>query len=177
VIRTIAVSLVFLALLAAAPAAAEFEPDSTGISDVPLTEEQEAAIAATVVRGLEDAWKEADVEAWRDLYWPDADCVDLQGGLLTDRAEILERQAALWSGIFKGSRIRMTIRRVRGLARTALLVETDNELTGYESLPSGVHARADGVLPMRESLMLSNRFGRWRVFSAHCTAVRDVPEK
>lgn len=176
-IRTIAVSLVFLALIAAAPAAAEFEPDSAGISDVPLTEEQQAAIAATVVRGLEDAWKQADVDAWRDLYWPDADCVDPQGGLLTGRAEILERQAALWSGIYKGSRMRMTIRRVRGLAPTVLLVETDTELTGYESLPPGVHARADGVLCMRESLVLRNRFGRWRVFFAQCTAVRDVPQK
>jgi uncharacterized protein (TIGR02246 family) len=175
VIRAIFCLLAFLGPLDAAPAAAEFEPDSAAMAEPVLTDDQEAAIADAVVRGLEKAWSEADVDAWRDLYWPDAECVSLQGGLLTDRSEILERQGALWSGIFKGSKMKMKIRRVRGLARTALLVETDNALTGYQSAPPGIRPRADGALAMRQSLVLTQRYGRWRVLSSHCTAVRTSP--
>jgi uncharacterized protein (TIGR02246 family) len=175
VIRAFLCLLAILGPLAAAPAAAEFEPDSAAMAAAPLTSEQEAAVAATVIRGLEKAWSDADVDAWRDLYWPDAACVNLQGGILTDRTEILERQGALWSGIFKGSTMKMKIRRVRGLARRVLLVETDNELTGYESAPPGIHPRTDGALAMRQSLVLVQRYGRWRVLSSQCTAVRTPP--
>lgn len=175
-IRATLALLALLGLLAAAPAAAEFEPDSAAMSAPPLTSEQEAAVAAAVVRGLEKAWSDADLDGWRDLHWPDAECVNLQGGLLTDRTEILERQGALWSGIFKGSTMRMKIRRVRGLARTVLLVETDDELTGYEAAPPGIHPRTDGALAMRQSLVLTQRYGRWRILSSQCTAVRTSPE-
>jgi uncharacterized protein (TIGR02246 family) len=157
------------------PAAAEFEPDSSGMSDAPLTVEQERAIADTLVNHLTAAWNGADVDEWIAQFWPDAESVTLRGELLSDRNEIRERQAALWTGIFKGSRVKISIRRVRGLGTAALLVLADMEITGYESLPAGIRARADGVLAAHASYALLNRFGRWRILSCQCTAVIPPP--
>lgn len=164
-------------LMAAPPAAAEFEPDSAGMSETPLTVEQERAIADTLVNRLTRAWDQADVDEWTAQFWPDAAAVTMRGEILTDRNEIRERQAALWSGIFKGSRIKASIRRVRGLGTAAVEVDADVEITGYASRPAGITARPDGALAARASLILLNRFGRWRILSAQGTAVRPAPER
>jgi len=157
------------------PAAAEFEPDSTGMLDVPLTMEQEHAIADSLVNRLTRAWDAADVDEWIGQFWPDATSVTLRGELLADRNEIRERQGALWTGILKGSRVKYSTRRVRGLGNAALLVEADMEITGYGSLPAGIRARADGTLAARTMITLLNRFGRWRILSCQETAVMGTP--
>ncbi|HEY7727219.1 MAG TPA: SgcJ/EcaC family oxidoreductase [Candidatus Eisenbacteria bacterium] len=178
-IRALAVPLALGLLLvvgpAARPAAAKFEPDSTGMLDVPLTFDQERAVADTLAANLTAAWNAADLDAWTACYWPDASSVTLRGGLMSDRKEIAERQAARWSGIFKGSRIRITVRRVRGLGNAALLVEADVAIRGYQSLPAGIRARADGALAARASYVLLNRFGRWRILHHQCTAEAEAP--
>ena len=167
-------------LLTAGPAvpraSAEFEPDSTGMLDVPLTMEQERAIADSLVSRLTRAWDAADVDEWIGQFWPDASSVTLRGELLADRNEIRERHAALWTGIFKGSRVAYSIRRVRGLGNAALLVEADMKVTGYVSLPVGIRSRTDGALEARTMFALLTRFGRWRILGSQCTAVMGAPQ-
>lgn len=158
------------------PATAEFEPDSTGMRDVPLTMEQEHAIADSLVQRLTRAWEAADVDDWTAEFWPDATSVTLRGELMADRNEIKERQGALWTGIFKGSRVQYSIRRVRGLGNAALLVEADMAVRGFRSLPAGIHGRADGTLAARATFTLLNRFGRWRILSCQSTAVMGTPQ-
>ena len=159
-------------LVAAPPAAAEFEPDSAGMSDTPLTVEQERAIADTLVNRLTRAWDQVDLDEWTAQFWPDAGAVTMSGEILTDRNEMRERVAALWSGIFKGARLKLSIRKVRGLGTAALEVDADAEIKNYASRPAGISARSDGALAARTTLILLNRFGRWRVFSSQSTPVR-----
>jgi uncharacterized protein (TIGR02246 family) len=173
------------ALLAglAAPARADVPPpihplplaDSVILDPTPLTPGEERAMAEEVVAGLTEAWNHGDGEAWASEYWADAEFINIMGSVLSGFDQIAARHQALFDGAFKGSRIRMKVRRVRSLGAAAILFDTDVELTGWKALPPGVKARPDGVLFTRMKHVLLNREGWWRLVASQNTDVKGPP--
>jgi uncharacterized protein (TIGR02246 family) len=137
----------------------------------------EAAISGLLARQAE-AWNAHDAQAWSAAFSEDAEFVNILGTLFQGRAQIEQRHAELFRGIFSQSRVTVTTRKVTSLGATAALAETVHELRGYERLPPGIRPTdADGTLRTRLKYVLVLTEVGWRIRSAQNTAVVPLPPR
>ena len=135
----------------------------------------QTAADASIRRALSQqaqAWNQHDARAWVADFAEDAEFVNIMGTLLQGRPEIERRHAEIFSGIFARTRVEVTVRQVRVLAKGAAIAETDYALRGYDRLPPGIRPTdADGALRTRMKYVWQLRAEGWRVVSAQNTAV------
>lgn len=140
----------------------------------PTSHEQlhgEAAIRELLAAQAE-SWNAHDARAWAVPFTDDADFVNIMGTLFSGRAQIEQRHAELFRGIFSKSRVTVTTRKVASLGATAALAETVHELRDYERLPPGIRPTdADGTLRTRLKYVLVLTRDGWRIRSAQNTAI------
>src|SRR5450631_4614408 len=135
--------------------------------------EAQAAADATV-HSFMDSWNRADGGAYGENYWPDAELVDPSGEIVDGRAAIAQEHVDLWAGIFKGSRIAATVRRVRRLDPNHVIVDFNTELSGIRELPSGSQNQgSNNVLRNHLKDILEKRNGQWKVLSAQNTFITE----
>jgi uncharacterized protein (TIGR02246 family) len=135
----------------------------------------EKAIVALLAKQAE-AWNAHDARAWVAPFTADAEFVNIRGTLFQGRAQIEQRHAELFRGVFSNSRVTVTTRKVVSLGPTAALAETVHELRGYERLPPGIAASdTDGTLRTRLKYVLLLTPDGWRIRSAQNTAVLPAP--
>ncbi len=124
------------------------------------------------------AWNEHDAHAWAISFTDDAEFVNIMGTLFQGRAQVEQRHAELFSGIFSKSRVTVTTRKVQSLGATAALAETVHELRDYERLPPGLRASdANGTLRTRLKYVLVLTPDGWRIRSAQNTAISPLPAR
>lgn len=135
----------------------------------------EKAIVALLAKQAE-AWNAHDARAWVAPFTADAEFVNILGTLFQGRAQIEQRHAELFHGVFSKSRVNVTTRKVVSLGPTAALAETVHELRDYQRLPPGIAASdTDGTLRTRLKYVLVLTPDGWRIRSAQNTAVLPVP--
>jgi uncharacterized protein (TIGR02246 family) len=135
----------------------------------------EAAIVALLAAQAQ-AWNAHDARAWVTPFTADADFVNIRGTLFQGRAQIEQRHAELFRGVFSKSRVTVTTRKVVSLGATAALAETVHELRDYERLPPGIApSDVDGTLRTRLKYVLVLNADGWRIRSAQNTAVLPTP--
>jgi uncharacterized protein (TIGR02246 family) len=138
-------------------------------------EEKEAAIRK-VIEAQVVAWNRGDAKAHA------ADCregilfTNILGATYDTCAAFEERHAVIFSTVFAGSRLSATVKGLRFPRPDVALVDLEHVLTGYESLPPGVRAAADGSLKTRMLQVLVEDAGRWRVAAYHNVDVKALPE-
>ena len=131
-----------------------------------------AAIAArAMVARFADSWNRADGAAYGENYWPDAELVDPSGVISLGKAAIVQEHVDLWAGMFKGSHVTGTVRRIRMLGPRFMMVDFDVELSGLRNLPPGSPADAAGVVRNHLKHVLERRHGVWKVLAAQNTFV------
>jgi uncharacterized protein (TIGR02246 family) len=161
-IRRSAIGLVLLSVLGCAPDGGE---QASG----------DKAIVALLAKQAE-AWNAHDARAWVAPFAEDAEFVNIRGTLFQGRAQIEQRHAELFHGVFSKSRVTVTTRKVVSLGATAALAETVHELRDYERLPPGIPASdTDGTLRTRLKYVLGLTADGWRIRSAQNTAVLPAP--
>jgi uncharacterized protein (TIGR02246 family) len=151
-----------LGLLAAAPAAAQGDP--------PVPKEARLAAQAMVARFV-DSWNHADGAAYGENYWPEAELVDPSGVISHGQAAVVQEHVDLWAGIFKGSHIQGTVRRIRMLGPTFMMVDFDADLSGVGHLPPGSPADRAGTLHSHLKHIMERRHGAWKVLAAQNTFI------
>jgi uncharacterized protein (TIGR02246 family) len=129
-----------------------------------------------VIANLDDAWLKGDAKAWCRDYLPDAQFVNILGTVLDGVPAIEKRHAEIFETIFKGSRLISTVRKVRYLSPTSVVVETDLDHVGYKALPPGIAATVEGVLKTRMKHVLIKQDGKWRIVASQNTAVAPRKE-
>lgn len=165
--RTVAIApcLALLVSLVLVPTARADEPQGP----------DEAAIRQLVATQAE-AWNRQDAAAWSKDFAPEADFVNIAGGVFLGRAEIERRHAAIFATIFKGSRTRVTVRRLVFLGPEVAVVDTDHEVTGHSGLPPGVqNTEASGVLRTRMKYVMKKADGKWQIAAGQNTDVKPAP--
>lgn len=143
-----------------------------------MTVDDEGAIRA-IVAHLEDSWNRGDARAWIRDFAPDCLLINMLGTPLVGIEENERRHAAVFGGIFAGSRIAMTVDRSGRVARgEAAVVDTTLTLTGYRALPPGIvptHAeRAEHVMIMRH-ILERQADGSWRIRYSQNQSVPPAP--
>ena len=119
---------------------------------------------ATIVRALEDAWNEADGQAFAAPFADDADFVNVYGMHAQGREAIAQGHAAIFRGPYAGSSIQYMPESVRLLRPGVALAHVHAELV----IPGGPMA---GEHLARFSIVLVEDGGRWEIASFHNTFI------
>ena len=135
------------------------------------------AAAEAMVERFVDSWNRADGAAYGENYWPDAELVDPSGAIHEGRAAIVNMHVELWAGPFKGTRQAGSVRRIRMLCPSAMVVDFDAVLSGVRGAPPGVQPPADGVLHAHLKHVMQKRSGQWKVIAARTRSSSLRPGK
>lgn len=135
---------------------------------------EERTAAESMVKRFVDSWNRADGAAYGEGYWPDAELVDPTGTVWTGRAAIAQMHVDLWAEAFKGSEVTATVRGIRRLGATHLLVDLDLALRGARVAPPGAVVDAEGAIRTHLKHVLEKREGAWRILSAQNTFVMSA---
>jgi len=136
----------------------------------------EAAIRQ-IVAAQTEAWNRHDAVAWSKDFEPDADFVNIFGAVFQGRPEIEKRHAVIFTGLFKESRTRVTVRRLVFLGPEVAVVDMNHEVTGHTALPPGVqNSDESGTLRTRMKYVLKKTGGTWQISSGQNTDVKPAPK-
>ena len=128
-----------------------------------LTSDDEAALRDVVTR-LEAAWNAMDGNAFAASFAHDADFVNIRGEHHRGRAAIAAGHAAIFSTIYAGSRVNLTLESARVLRPEVALLHVHSDLTAPRGPLAGKHSA-------RFSMVLTKEAGGWQIASFHNTTV------
>jgi uncharacterized protein (TIGR02246 family) len=135
--------------------------------------QDEAALRELVARQAE-GWNRSDAAAWSRDFAPDADFVNIVGMVFSGRAEIEKRHAFVLANVFKGSRTRVTVRKLSFPRPGLALLETEHEVTQFSMLPPGIQPTEPGVLRTRMKYVLTREQAGWQIIAGQNTAVNPA---
>jgi uncharacterized protein (TIGR02246 family) len=122
---------------------------------------------ASLIELQTDAWNRGDASAFAQAFLPDGCFVNILGSLSYGREPFEMQHAKIFSTVYKGSLVKLPIRRICFLRHDVALVDIDAELSGYKGLPPGLRTEDDGILRTRLQEVLVNEAGGWMVASFH----------
>jgi uncharacterized protein (TIGR02246 family) len=151
-----------------------FPPGTLALDPVAAAEEP---LIRKAVDAEEDAWNRVDAKAFAARFQEEGSSTDVLGAVSRGRTEIERRQAELFSGYFKGSRLALKVRKIRFLKPDVALVEIDTEVSGFHKAPPAVFVDAEKVIRTR-LLQAMVKFGsEWTIASSYGVDVKTPPEK
>jgi uncharacterized protein (TIGR02246 family) len=152
-------------------------PVAASARDTGSPSADETAIRKLVAEQTE-AWNRHDAAAWSKDFAPDADFVNIFGGVFQGRAEIEKRHADIFLTLFKDSRTEVTVRRLvfLGKARDVAVVDTDHVVTGHGELPPTLRASGEpAALRTHMKYVMQKVKGRWLIAAGQNTDVKPRP--
>lgn len=84
-----------------------------------------------VVEQLESPWNNSDSVAWASLFAEDADFIHILGGHFQGRTDIERGHRTIFDGIYKGSRNKFTVEKVRPVRPDIAIVFVRANLRWY----------------------------------------------
>jgi uncharacterized protein (TIGR02246 family) len=92
---------------------------------------------------LTDAWRRGDATAFSARYRADGTFTNVNGGFYVGRDEFDRRHDEVFRGVFRGTTLSMTIRKLRFLRPDVAAVDVDLGVLGCHARPAGVHVGSD----------------------------------
>ena len=132
----------------------------TVLSTQVSAQNEATAVANRILMNLMKAWNNHDGKAYAAEFWPDAEFINVFGGVMKDQQEIASRTDAIVKGALSGRQLEMTVRRVRQLAPNVIVIDSDD--TDKSSATAVV---------TRFKLILGKRGDAWRAIAAQNTRV------
>jgi uncharacterized protein (TIGR02246 family) len=125
----------------------------------------------------EEAWNRGDAAAYGADFIDGCWATNIRGEMLDGIQPFILRHEQIFTGIFRGSRLKLDIVRLRLLDENVALVETDCRLSGFQALPPGVHPTPEGHLLTRLLQVLVRQGGAWRIAVYHNIDVKPLPQQ
>jgi uncharacterized protein (TIGR02246 family) len=114
---------------------------------------------------LEDAWNASDSVAWAALFADDADFIHILGGHFHGRAAIEQGHRTIFDTIYKGSRNKFTVEKVRSVRPDVAIVFVRAHLTWYLN-------GAEQHIEARPTLVAhKNDDGQWEIITSQNTLI------
>ena len=130
----------------------------------------------TILEQEQAAWNAGDAEAYSRSFHPEGSFTNIVGDTQFGHEIFMERHAAIFQTIFRGSRLSLTIRRIHFPVPGTAIVDTDAAVESYQALPPGVSPSSDGVLRTRLLQVLVKENGAWWVAAYHNVDVKGMPK-
>ena len=121
-------------------------------------------IARDILKELEDAWNNADGQAFGEPFTADADFVAIRGDYHHGRDAVVRGHQAIFDTIYRGSTQRYELLRARVLAADVILVQARGNLRAPTGSLAGEHSAI-------ATLVLINQEMAWRIAAFHNTLV------
>jgi uncharacterized protein (TIGR02246 family) len=125
--------------------------------------------AADLARRFASSWNARDGDAYGSAYWPDAELVDPSGNIWNGRAAIVRTHLDLWA---RGpTTATATVRRVRPLSPTLMVVDITTTVAGFPRLPPGARSDAQGRVFSNLKHVVEKRDGEWKILASQNTFI------
>ena len=125
----------------------------------------EAAIRA-IIANLNDAWTKGDARMWGEQFAEDADFTVWTGTYVKGREAITRGHEEIFGTIYKGTKLRLTVRSIRFLRDDVAVVHADGSVVKQEEeFPS-----TPQVVP---AFVLTKEKGQWRIAVFQNTRVQS----
>jgi uncharacterized protein (TIGR02246 family) len=125
----------------------------------------EAAIRA-IIANLNDAWTKGDAQTWGAQFAEDADFTAWMGAYVKGREVITREHGRIFQTIYKGTKLRLSVRRIRFLRDDVAVV-----------LAEGVTAKKEEDFPSTPqvvpAIILTKEEGRWQIAVFQNTLVQS----
>jgi uncharacterized protein (TIGR02246 family) len=131
----------------------------------------DVAGVTAVVTAWDAAWNAGNATLLASRFVTDAEFINGRGQLALGAAAIKAQHTASLAGVFKGSHTHGTIRNIIFLSETSAVVDVDNDLTNFISLPPGVLPTTPGMQSGRHKRLVVKRDGIWRVVLMQITSI------
>lgn len=125
----------------------------------------EAAIQE-ILDGLSEAWSRGDAEAYSARYRADGTFTNVNGTFHVGREEFERRHAEVFGGMFKGTTLTLTSRKLRFIRPDVAALDVDAGVFGRQALP-GVEVGADGAMHSSLLMVLVKEAGDWWIDTYH----------
>ena len=120
-----------------------------------------------IISRQQEAWNHADVPGFSQHCDASVSFTNILGKVYFGRNLFDERHSDIFSTIFKGSAVSLSIQRVHFPNPDVAIVDLSSAVSNYRALPPGIKAPEDGVL--RTSLMqvFVRTDSGWRMVAYH----------
>jgi uncharacterized protein (TIGR02246 family) len=130
---------------------------------------------ADILAGEEAAWNGGDAKAFSEHFDADGSFTNIIGTVLFGRDGFEKQHARIFGTIYKGSTLKLTIRRIQFPIPDVAVADTDAEVRNYERLPPSIPVPSDGVLRTRLLEVLVRKHGVWSIVAFHNVVVMPQP--
>ena len=161
--RTALVSTAAAALfLVTATIAGAAQPSATGEAEIRAIVEEQVT-----------AWNAGDAVAFSNSFAENGSFTNIRGTVFYGHKAFEDRHREIFTGFFKGSKLAMSITRIRFVRPDVAIVDLATELSNLSGAPPGVRLDAAGRIITRLQQVLVKDNGVWRVESYHNVDVKD----
>ena len=101
-------------------------------------------------------------------YWPEAELVDPSGRIFDGRDAIIKTHQELWAAT-GNTTASTTVRRVRPLSPTLMVVDIATVVKGFPAPPPGGTADANGVVYSNLKHVAEKRGSDWKILASQNT--------
>jgi len=125
-----------------------------------------------IIAGQVIAWNAGDGTRYaRDLA-PDASFTNQFGAVTYGATAFADRHTEMLATLYKGTRKKLLVRRIRFLTPDVAIVDIDNEVYGVKATPGAIAVPPDGVMRTQLMEVFVRRDGRWWVEAHHDVGVK-----
>ncbi|HUM04274.1 MAG TPA: SgcJ/EcaC family oxidoreductase [Terriglobales bacterium] len=132
----------------------------------------------SLIRALIDAqgaaWNRGDAEAYAERFRADGTFTNVLGDNYQGKEAFEERHAEIFRGIYRGSTVKMPIRRIYFVRPDVAIVDIDAELSGFSKVPPGIGA-PDGIVRASLLQVLIKEQEEWTIAAYHNVDVKPRP--
>ena len=153
------------ALAAAAPSA------SMSVGVAPNATPGDSAAVAAVSTAWDAAWNAGNGAGIGALFLDNGEIINGRGQIVAGSAQIRANHVAAFAGVFHGAHSSGIVRRITFLSEAAAVLDVDNTVTGFTSLPGGAIPTQPGLNLQRHKRVLIKRNGQWRTLLMQLTTV------
>jgi uncharacterized protein (TIGR02246 family) len=120
-----------------------------------------------IVTKLKTAWNNADSVGWASLFAEDADFIHILGVHYTGRPAIEAGHRVIWDTIYKGSKNKLVVEKIRPVGSEVAVVFLEGELTFYDN---GVERH----IKARPTLVAQKMGDSWQIAAFQNTLVAEA---
>jgi uncharacterized protein (TIGR02246 family) len=119
------------------------------------------------------AWDAGDAKAFSASFAADGSFTNIRGTVFYGHKAFEERHAEIFGTFFKGSKLAMSVSKIRFVRPDVAIVDIATELSELRGLTPGIKAGADGKIRTRLQEVFVKDGGIWRIASYHNVDVKE----
>jgi uncharacterized protein (TIGR02246 family) len=137
-----------------------------------VSPDNEAQIRAIIAEQV-TAWNAGDAKAFSASFADDGSFTNIRGTVFYGHQAFEDRHREIFATFFKGSKLAMTVGRIRFVRPDVAIVDIATELSELPGTPPGVKASADGKIRTRLQEVLVKNGSVWRIAAYHNVDVKE----